>query len=67
MCAFNDATCPKCGEHFGWRGKITDKPPCPNCDWQQDRKILEKIEKQIEEDRRLLDAEFELRRKRGAE
>lgn len=31
MSAFNDGTCPKCGNRFGWTGKITDCPPYPQC------------------------------------
>jgi hypothetical protein len=45
MPAFNDATCPKCGTQFSWRGALIDKPPCPNpkCDYKPVKEKIEKV------------------------
>jgi DNA-directed RNA polymerase subunit RPC12/RpoP len=57
MGAFNDGTCSKCKRRMGWRGKASDKPPCPYCgapvtpkeleDLQHDDKIMEEFKEQL--------------------
>ena len=49
MSAMNDVTCPKCKQHIGWQGKVTDRPPCPRCGHQVDRELLEADQKKVDD------------------
>ena len=54
MRAMFDASCPKCGKRFGWRGEAIDRPPCPACGHQIDRAVIERDQAEIEKSRRML-------------
>lgn len=41
--AFNDATCPKCGNRYGWMGTLLEKPPCDKCGFLETAEELEKV------------------------
>lgn len=46
--AMNDATCPRCGFHIGWPGKVTDRPPCPECGHQVDMEALKRDQAKVD-------------------
>lgn len=48
MNAMMDGRCPKCSKRFGWRGKVTERPPCPRCGHQLPREQLEKDQATLE-------------------
>ena len=43
-----DCTCQECGHQYGWFGKMTDKPKCPECGHKPDHEALKKLEAEIE-------------------
>lgn len=47
MSGMMDARC-RCGKRFGWRGKVTDRPPCPSCGHALPLADLEREQAKIE-------------------
>lgn len=64
MPAFMDATCSKCGKRFGWVGKVTDRPACPNCGDRPSDESLQADEEELNDFKELLIKKAEEKRKK---
>lgn len=46
--SFYNASCTSCGKRFGWQGDLTDKPPCPRCNYVDDPEELKRVQDELD-------------------